>query len=333
MSETNKIILELIKQNKTLKDISEIMNLSIKQVYQRIRQINEFGYQFYTRYHADGTIEFNPRRTIVDPNDFENSKKIYSYDTDQIFSALIISDLHLGNSNERLDLVKRIYEFCSQNDIHIILNAGDFLDGLFSRTERLHEDYLEQLYYVTNKFPYDDDILNFVLLGNHDASILEHKYLDVAKFLERQRHDIIPIGYSKGTVRIKNDSIALTHPMPHSRSYRYTTTPIDSPIVFKGHHHKMKVESQNEQVNCTLPSLSDLLFTEDELPGAVLLRTSFNKGLFDYATLTQLVYSDNKFRSINEIRLRVRSKSSIVNIYNNLPPEQKNRLILKKTRD
>ena len=89
MSETNKIILELIKQNKTLKDISEIMNLSIKQVYQRIRQINEFGYQFYTRYHADGTIEFNPRRTIVDPNDFENSKKYIPMIPTKFFRPLL----------------------------------------------------------------------------------------------------------------------------------------------------------------------------------------------------------------------------------------------------
>lgn len=333
MSETNKLILELIREKKNLKDIADIMGLSIKQTYQRIRQIQNFGYQMYFRYHSDGTLEFNPKYSLLTPEERQSFKNIYTYNDEQDFTALVVSDLHIGNSKERLDLIKRLYEFCSQKNIHIILNAGDFIDGLFGRTPRIHDDYLEQLYYLVNKFPYDENILNFVLLGNHDISILDQQNLDLARFIENQRHDIIPLGYANGEIRVKNDSIGLVHSISGSPNSKRVNLTNNSPILFYGHSHKMKIESQNGQVKCTVPSLSDLLFSEHELPSAVLVKTSFNKGLFDYVTLKQLILDDKHIRIINESKLRVRSKGDIVQIYGNLTDEKRNRLILKKTRE
>ena len=330
MSETNMLILELIRQKKSLKEISQITNLSLKQVWQRIKQIKNYGYMFYTRYQSDGEIVFHPRHIISTPEDYQNKQNIYTYDTDDTFSALAISDLHIGNSKERLDLVNRLYEFCSQNDIHIILNTGDFIDGLFGRTPRLHENYQEQLYYVINKFPHDDSILNFILLGNHDISILDQENLDVAHFLENQRHDLIPIGYGNGTINVKNDSIGLIHSISGSANSRRLAPPVDCPIVFTGHSHKMKIDSQNCHVKCTLPSVSDLLFSENDLPGAVLMKASFNKGLFSYVTLKQLIFDGPQIRTINETTLRVRNKSSIEQVYGNIPTEKRNKLILKR---
>ena len=44
MTEVNKEIIRLINENKNMKEISQILNISLKQLYVRIKQIIEYGY-------------------------------------------------------------------------------------------------------------------------------------------------------------------------------------------------------------------------------------------------------------------------------------------------
>ena len=126
----------------------------------------------------------------------KNSKKIsvdiITKEQDNKFTALVISDIHLGGGFERLDLLDKIYDYCVKNGIHIIINCGDLIDGTFSLTEKKISSTLEQVDYLLKKYPFDKSILNFALLGDHDYSVLHETGQDLMITLSSYRQDIVP---------------------------------------------------------------------------------------------------------------------------------------------
>ena len=58
MTEINNKIIKMIEENKSLKEISILLGLSEKQVYVRIRQIINYGYQVISRYSYNADIYY-----------------------------------------------------------------------------------------------------------------------------------------------------------------------------------------------------------------------------------------------------------------------------------
>ena len=59
MTEMNLKVLELINNNKSIKEIASILNLSEKQVYIRIKQLINYGYNLIPSYCYDSDIFYN----------------------------------------------------------------------------------------------------------------------------------------------------------------------------------------------------------------------------------------------------------------------------------
>ena len=58
MTDINKRIIELIKQNKSMKEICFLLGMSEKQLYIRIKQIIKYGYQLIPSYSYNSDIYY-----------------------------------------------------------------------------------------------------------------------------------------------------------------------------------------------------------------------------------------------------------------------------------
>ena len=145
MNETNTKILELIKENYTLNDITKELGLSRKQLYYRLVLLKNKGYQLKQNFYENGetTLSFS---TCFDLNKDNEIDIITAKNRDE-FRVLAISDLHFGNELERLDLVNRAYNYCIKKGINIILCGGDFIDGGFTKGDQKFDTIYEQIDY------------------------------------------------------------------------------------------------------------------------------------------------------------------------------------------
>ena len=133
MTDTTLEVLKLLTKYGTTNNICKRLKISRKKLMYYINLITKEGYLFDKEYYSDGDIKFY-KKYLSDGdiqlynNEYANKKFIYTK-VNQIqpsgakkeIRAVAISDLHIGNNLERIDQIKRIFEYCSKNDIHIIL--------------------------------------------------------------------------------------------------------------------------------------------------------------------------------------------------------------------
>jgi len=278
MTDINNNIIELLLQHKSIKEIACMLNLTEKQVYFRIKQIIDYGYNFKPKYISNSDIHY-----IINKNYYEeknNSVKINMLN-DKEFRCIIISDTHIGNIGYDMNFLKRVYEYAAKNDIHIIFNCGDVIDGTYSTNKRILADFESQVTALIKKHPYDKNINEFIVLGNHDLHSLCFDGLDILKIISKYRYDLIPIGYGKGVVNLKKDSILLKHELSVAKNPDIKT---DSKLIISGHGHMMKTKTFGDGMIICAPSLSRTTpdRTQKVIPGFIDLRIEFYKEKFDY---------------------------------------------------
>lgn len=298
-------LLDLIDRGYTFSDIVSELNISHKQLYKLFRNLNQLGIGFDKKYYDSGDIIYLPKKEIDIPQK-KNMVNIITDVNSDSFRVLLIADLHAGSEFENIKDWYDLYDYCIINNIHNIIIVGDFLDGInIGRTEsKLHDNSLEQIKYATKNYPFDKNILNFIIFGNHDIDSLISYGVDFSTYLRNFRHDIVPIGYGNGVVNVKNDRILLAHPLCIGVSYTHDLT--SNYLLVKGHQHTSKCIIGNNG-NCSLyvPSLRNLFLTDNHfLPGAVDLTVKFKGGYFDTIYCRQLMVGD-KIYNTNTVQFSV----------------------------
>ena len=310
MNESTLKLIELIKQEKTANEIAKELKISNKQLFKRLLKLRTMGFNVKKKYYYSGDIVYSLYNDV--PIQPLNSVDIITSPEDQEFEAIVISDLHIGSIDERLDLLNKIYDYCVKNNIHTIFNAGDIIDGMFGRGDKLHDNIFDQIEYAIKKYPFDKSILNYAVLGNHDFDSLLKGGKDLALVLQNYRQDIVPIGYATAEVNIKNDKIVLRHPIEVVRNEpnkQYAHT-----VMFKGHYHKMEIVPISAG-NCIVkvPSLSNINFMDDYLvPSALKIKLNFNNGIINYIIIEQLLV-ENKIFAINSAKIDLTKGKKISN--------------------
>ena len=290
-------LLDLINDNHTLNEISNILNLSPKQLYHYFTILTNQGYSFTRKYYYDGSIkyllnrnlEFNSNVAIITPHDLTK------------LDLMVISDIHLSSCKERLDLLDEIYNYCIKHNIHSILIPGDIIDGFFGHLPKKYNTSHEQIEYCVKTYPFDKNILNYLVLGNHDYSTLTFYGQDLGKVLYNRRHDMIVTGYGEGKIHIKNDFIILRHPLKIVKEHNELCS---KTLIIKGHTHRFKL--WNDHNNCVLyaPTLSDIN-NEDVLPGAVHITLDLLNGYIKKCLMRQLTYFKDKFYTTGESEIYI----------------------------
>lgn len=131
-----------------------------------------------------------------------------------ILDIIVISDLHINNDIESsLYNLNLIYEYATNNDIRVILNLGDFIDGHFTN----YNNKLDQFKYndelinkVIEKLPKDENIINLLLGGNHDRLVMSQG-IDVINKIANERIDYASLNYDHSFLKIGNTTLGLHH--------------------------------------------------------------------------------------------------------------------------
>lgn len=161
--------------------------------------------------------------------------------------------------------------------------GGDLIDGAFTKGTQKISDLYEQVEYFMKNYPYDKNILTFSVAGDHDVSVLTKASLDIMEICNNFRHDIVIVGYNNAKINLKNDGIQLFH---FNKDFSCKRT---SPIILNGHLHKYSTEINNNSLNITLPTLSNIV---QPMPTALELDVYFYKGYIETAIIKQLYFGD-----------------------------------------
>ena len=297
MNSKQRELYELLKQEVTLLDLANHLNVSPKQAYNRVQTLKNQGYNIYRKDFSTGDIQFSIINHLVD----DDSKNIlYTLPDTNILRVIVLSDTHIGNSLQRLDVLDETYNYCIKHNIHTIFNCGDLLNGLLpSKTGSIIiKDYEKQIDLFLKSYPFDPNIINFTLLGNHDKDFFNGG-LDLRQILNIGRYDIKILNYEDALIKVKNDKIRLIHPTDNT----FSTFANNSKIIFRGHSHESKVKTVGgPNVFCVyVPTCCDMLYQEGYgYPGIYDVLISFNnKGVIDELTLISLIYID-KFVKVGE---------------------------------
>ena len=138
----------------------------------------------------------------------------YSIDkTGDILDIIVISDMHINDDIESsLYNLNLIYEYAN-NNIRVILNLGDFIDGHFTN----YNNKLDQFKYndelvnkVIENLPKDDNIINLLLGGNHDRLVM-NQGIDIVNRLSKERMDYASLNYDHSFLNIGNSILGLHH--------------------------------------------------------------------------------------------------------------------------
>lgn len=302
MTGINAIVVYLLYQNKGIKEITDILGITEKQLYVRINQIIKRGYNIKPSYNYNSDIFYN----IVDDL-FEKEKnfiRINMENNNNIFKCLVISDTHIGNIDSNIDLLKIIYEYAAKEEINIILNCGDLIEGTHTTDRKNINNIYDQINMLVKKHPYDKNIRVFSILGNHDFHSLYYDNIDLLNEIIKYRYDIIPVGYGKGIVNIKNDRLLLQHELS------IVSNPIlkeESRLSLVGHGHEMKTKIYDKLYLC-VPSLSSVTpdKTKKTIPGFIDLTINFENDLFEYIECKHMVVTP-KIYEIGQTRARMSS--------------------------
>lgn len=285
-------LLNLIKENKTKNEICEELNINEKQLYIRLTNLKNKGFLLKRKYYSNGEFIYLPTKNYNNIRDINNNNSIlFTSHDDLSLRCIAISDLHFGNSKQRLDLVNEIFNYSVNKNIHIILCCGDLIDGKFSQSKQNIKYAYKQMEYFIKCYPQEKDIITFGVVGDHDFSILKHPYhQNISEMIYNYRHDIVLPFDNEHFINIKNDQIMLCHKLP-SHISDYPT------LTLSGHIHTYKSKYEENHLTVSVPTISDI---NDHLPSTLELLINFENGFIKTITIKQLIFNKNVI-PINEI--------------------------------
>ena len=117
MSDLTIQLLRLINEGKTLNEISEILNISHKKIFNYLTMIKNTGYDFKRNYYSNGDIIYTPEVRYNVPA--SNEVNLLMSQNDETLRAVVISDTHIGSEKERLDLLEDTYNSVSYTHLDV----------------------------------------------------------------------------------------------------------------------------------------------------------------------------------------------------------------------
>lgn len=164
---------------------------------------------------------------------------------------LLISDSHLCNKADRLDILNYLYDKANNKEVQAILHCGDLLDGMYlNRPQHIYElkkvGFDEHLEYVVEKYPRLDNIKTFFIGGNHMDTYFKNSGADMGKAISREREDLVYLNPDTADLKIGKVGVHMHHGgggRAYSLSYKLQRYVESLPqnkkidIVMQGHYH------------------------------------------------------------------------------------------------
>ena len=298
MVEKNRRILELINRGNSIQEIRSKMNMDNRELANRLNTLKRSGYKFIKDYMADGKIFYYP------DNGFDPSLDLYKTSIvmkDSNFHFIAIADTHFGHINDSIEMIDKLYDYMIKNKINSLVIAGDFIEGDYTPYKYLrNKSVSRQMDYVIRNYPYDDSIINHILLGNHDQHSLITDGLDIGEVLGSKRYDFDVLGYGLHSLKVRDAYINIKHQLKQGECIQMPK----AIITLTGHSHTSKMRIA-KNVFLHLPTCSNVA------PGNMDIE-KFDVGAVDI--LLRMRNSKPKSIDIKELdttRPKVKVKNSI----------------------
>lgn len=277
-------IIDLIKNGVTFQELGDALKLNEQELLARINHFRNYGFLIEPNYDFDAATKLYLGRS------FESVKSNVNMaiHAGSRIRFIAISDTHLGNVNDRLDFVKRIYEYAARQGIHVILHIGDLLENYTTdvryRNMLKMKDPIKAAKYVINEYPKDKSITNYILGGNHDFRSVMNSGIDALYLISQSRPDMVSLGYKLATIEVNGNYIGLHHPFLHREE-----TSIDNEIkqefkqdkpsfVLRGHTHTNLYYMNGSSLGDSYPVIfvpAMCCDKADRIPGALDIEVSF----------------------------------------------------------
>lgn len=309
MKDETNLLINLINQNKSLQEITNIMNISKKQLFAKMAMLRQCGYLIDKKYYDNGKITYYLK------NPFEvkahNILKIEPTTKTSTIRLVATADSHYGNIKESLKCTDKTFDYCTKNGINLILHLGDFFEGVCPNfiNHQKYNSVTEQIQKTLSNYPLVDDILTITLLGNHDASFWLDAGIDIKTILENRRHDIIPIGYEQGELHINNYSLLLNHPINRVEDVDFDKSPY-SRISFIGHSHRFKIVNKQRKIDIYVPSSSNItsksdMFLGNGIPSILDAELIVTGNVINKVIINQYILYNNTLIKVGELEENV----------------------------
>lgn len=178
---------------------------------------------------------------------------------------IVISDTHFGSKYENFKYIDYVYNYAKKHNIQNIFHAGDLLQSTMRNVKQSLVEPHQQILYIIKNYPFDENITNNILIGNHDYHTYQKDLSSFELFVHRDDFNFIGTKYK--IIHWQNQIISLYHPIS---KYQINIPNLEELIRICGHHHQFQMIKPNL---LRAPTLSDDL-KFPSFPGFLVLTTN-----------------------------------------------------------
>lgn len=304
MDEENNKIIEMIKDGKSANEMSSILGISNKQLYVKLNRLKCYGINLDRFYHDNGNITYGIKNVFNDKD-----KDIFivgnpMQSTNRIYRIIAISDEHRESKYSSNRYMEIVYDYAKKNGINIIFNSGDLFEGFMpsSMYKVNYSNPIDMIDSTIKKYPFDKNIINFIIGGNHDMSFYEKYNIDIGEMINSRRHDMMFTGYGLSKVALSKINIFMKHDL--GKTYKNNTKlDIESinGILLCGHEHRFKVREHANSLYIKVPTLSDIMINNEMCPCFLDITLTTGNNTISLVNIKELwLNNDNKIISLGE---------------------------------
>jgi predicted phosphodiesterase len=272
MKEVPSVESQVLAEKKPFKPevLAESLGVGVEVVIGMIEKLRDDGYTFTKSGEFTVKSKSSVPETVFDATKMFNGRH---------FTFGVISDTHLGNKQERVDLLSGAYDTFKKEGVRTIFHAGDMTDGWgVYKGQEFELSVLgqeAQIQYARDVYPKRYRTTTLAISGNHDLREYEHGGADPLVQICKQRPDIVYLGQMAAKVRMTEGLTAeILHPAggsAYALSYKAqreinARSPDDIPdMLVYGHYHTSFYMHYRNLHFLQCPSLKDAGIWEHRL--------------------------------------------------------------------
>ena len=286
----NDEVLNRLKRESTASKICHDLKLDRFTLFNIIKELHDNNIYYYPKVCSNGDISFSLKKPNADEN-------INLRVNDGEFSFVSISDTHVGSVYDRVDRFDSVGEFIDKNNIKLLVNTGDLIDGPvhFNQSmEKRTPDLESQIEEFISTYPYIDGT-NVVVLGDHDLKYKTHDGYSINKALKNERLDLKVYSSGAGIVKINNKEILLCH---DANDPRIKSRIMDDQILISGHSHmymnNTRYTSYGASIKVVNPALCNLPMYNHNMPGFLKFNLTYESGILIKVVIENYAFIQNE---------------------------------------
>ena len=216
---------------------------------------------------------------------------------------IVIADMHIdSNIDLGIKNLNYIYDYAANNNIGFIINLGDIIDsriyGIEPNLEKLRK-YDELVSKTIEKLPKDNNIINILLGGNHDRSLLDLG-IDVTDRISKDRLDYLNLGTDHAMLQFNDSIIGLHHPNRRFDGRLIEIDSINDAELLKNLNDYYKYRNLDKN-NIFIDLLGHFHVSKLSIPNSYLTVPSLNRDHIQNGAYRMKLFFDSNGNIINSI--------------------------------